>query len=102
MDSTESPGFSASLSRGRIFWEAVYKFTPRGCLLLISFLYFALLLVSRRPGCILLPQFWAEEGQQFFANAWEHPALVSLASYSIGYFYLSIRLAAQLAVLFPL
>ena len=102
MGSTESAGAPASFSRGRILIERLHNFAPRGPSLSIFFLFFAALLVTRRPDCILLPQFWAEEGQQFFVDAWHRSAWINLTSYSLGYFYLSIRLVSQIAVLVPL
>jgi hypothetical protein len=102
MGSIESAGTRASFSRGRILIERLHNFVPRGPSLSIFFLFFAALLVTRRPDCILLPQFWAEDGQQFFVDAWHRSAWINLTSYSLGYFYLSIRLVSQIAVLVPL
>jgi hypothetical protein len=102
MGSTESASASASFSRARVRIERLHNFAPRGPSLSIFFLFFAALLVTRRPDCILLPQFWAEEGKQFFVDAWHRSAWINLTSYSLGYFYLSIRLVSQIAVLVPL
>jgi len=85
-------------SRSGGYWN----FIPKGTILLWFYLLFAALLVARRPDCISNPQFWAEEGQQFFPDALQHPIWINLARYSLGYFFLIIRLISQLATLVPL
>jgi len=79
-----------------------WNFIPKGTILLLFYLLFAALLIARRPDCISNPQFWAEEGKLFFTDAQQRPAWVNLASYSLGYFFLVIRLISQVAALVPL
>src|SRR6476469_8264639 len=74
-----------------------WNFIPDGAILLLFYLLFAALLVTRRPDCIRNPQFWAEEGSLFFVDAREHSVWLNLATYSYGYFDLLLRLIHQLA-----
>ena len=76
-----------------------WNFIPKGAVLLLFYLLFAALLVTRRPDCIRNPQFWAEEGTRFFVDAREHSVWLNLATYSYGYFDLLVRLIHQLAAL---
>jgi hypothetical protein len=99
MDPTES---STSASHRKILIERLRNFAPRGPILFLFFLFFAALLIARRPDCILHPQFWAEEGTRFFTDARAHPAWANLAACPYGYFDLLIRTAHQIAVLFPI
>jgi hypothetical protein len=93
--SSRSKDASASGSR---YWN----FIPKGPILLLFYLFFAALLVTRRPDCIRNPQFWAEEGARFFVDAHERPVWINLATHWLGYFYLSIRLVSQAAAHVPL
>jgi hypothetical protein len=90
--SSRSKDASASGSRWR-------NFIPNGAILLLFYLLFATLLVTRRPDCIRNPQFWAEEGTRFFVDAREHSVWINLATYSYGYFDLLVRLIHQAAAL---
>jgi hypothetical protein len=103
MGPTAPPDSSAAhlLSRAS-FRQTMRDFVPRGAILFCFYLFFALLLVTRRFDCAQNPQFWAEEGQQFFADALEHPAWLNLTNDYLGYFYLSIRLISQIGALVPL
>jgi hypothetical protein len=93
--SSRSKDASASGSR-------CWNFIPNGAILLLFYLLFAGLLVARRPDCIRNPQFWAEEGARFFVDAHERSVWINLATHSLGYFYLSIRLVSQAAAHVPL
>ena len=90
--SSRSKDASASGSR-------CWNFIPNGAVLLLFYLLFAALLVTRRPDCIRNPQFWAEEGTRFFVDAREHSVWINLATYSYGYFDLLVRLIHQAAAL---
>ena len=57
---------------------------------------FALLICVRMPDIILQGRFWAEEGPQFFANAWVAPPLTALFTSYGGYLNL-VANAATLA-----
>jgi hypothetical protein len=61
-----------------------------------------LLIVSRRPDAILHPQFWAEDGYQYWSQAYEFGGLHVLFRPEAGYLQLFPRLAAALFVHFPL
>lgn len=102
MDSNESLSSTSSLSTRAPWRNGLRNFEPGGAILFLFFLFFAALLVTRRLDCLQNPQFWAEEGRQFFVDALERPAWVNLANNSLGYFYLSIRGISQIAVLVPL
>jgi hypothetical protein len=66
------------------------------------FLFACGLLVTRRPDSILHPQFWAEDGQVFFADAYNSGWWASLFHTNVGYFHALPRLGAALALLAPL
>lgn len=61
----------------------------------------AAIAVSRRPDAILHPQFWAEDGQVFYHDAYT-TGLPALWSPLGGYFNTLSRLVAAFAVQFPL
>ncbi|MBV9010360.1 MAG: hypothetical protein JO354_14535 [Verrucomicrobia bacterium] len=73
----------------------------KATLFLGCYLLFCTLIISRRVDCIRIPQFWAEEGSHFFADAVMRPFWVNIASYSYGYFDLLLRLTAELAAVVP-
>lgn len=58
--------------------------------------------VMRRPDAILNPQFWAEDGKIWFANAHNFGALRSLLLPQNGYLQTLSRLVAALATLLPM
>jgi hypothetical protein len=68
----------------------------------VAFLVACAVLISRRPDAILHPQFWAEDGHVWFAEAynlgWGHALLRTYA----GYFQTLPRIGAALALLAPL
>lgn len=57
---------------------------------------------SRRPDCLLDPQFYAEDGSVWFANAWNLGWLHPLAMPEGGYLNTLPRLVCGLALLVPL
>jgi len=61
-----------------------------------------IIIVSRRPDALFHPQFWAEDGAVFYANAYNLGAIRSLFLPYAGYLHMFPRLIAALAQLFPL
>jgi len=94
--------FSSRSGDATVLGERCWNFAPKGAILLLFYVLFAALLVTRRPDCIRNPQFWAEEGTRFFVDAWERSIWINLATYSYGYFDLLVRSILQVAALVPL
>jgi hypothetical protein len=69
-----------------------------------AFIFFAAaaLVVSRQPDAILHPQFFAEDGSVWFADAYNRGWFLSLFRTYAGYFQTLPRLAAALSLLVPL
>lgn len=65
---------------------------------LISFL----IIFSRRPDAILNPQFWAEDGRVWYADAYNHGAIYSFFTPEAGYYQTISRLVAVVSQAFPL
>src|SRR5512134_1888460 len=61
-----------------------------------------LLLFLRKPESLLHPQFWAEDGQLFFQQAWNQGFLASLLEPMSGYLHTFPRLVAGISTLLPL
>ncbi len=59
-------------------------------------------IVSRRPDAVFHAQFWAEDGAVWFANGYNFGVLPALLRSSNGYFQTFPRLAAAVALAFPL
>src|SRR5215469_3377557 len=59
------------------------------------------LLVSRRPDAVLMPQFYAEDGTFWYADAYNHGWHCLFMS-EAGYLHTVPRLAALFTLLFPL
>ncbi|MFN6436774.1 MAG: hypothetical protein RMY35_007675 [Nostoc sp. DedSLP01] len=59
-------------------------------------------IVSKRPDAILNPQFWAEDGTVFYAQAYNNGIINSLFSPYAGYLHAVPRLTAAFSMLFPL
>ncbi len=59
------------------------------------------LIISRSTASVFHPYFWAESGTVFYADAWNHGLSAIFHSFA-GYPVLFPRLAAAVAVLFPL
>ncbi len=70
----------------------------RGALL---YLAAVALVVSRRPDGITYPQFWAEDGMVWFAQAYNEGALPALLSPWTGYAQTFSRLVAAVSLLVP-
>src|SRR3954469_12775577 len=71
-------------------------------LLIVSFLLAALAVISRRPDAISNPQFFAEDGNVWFAEAYNYGWARALAITHTGYFQTLPRLGAALALAVPL
>ncbi|MDZ8108407.1 MAG: hypothetical protein RM338_22665 [Nostoc sp. DedQUE12a] len=69
---------------------------------IIMFLLAFILIISRRPDAILNPQFWAEDGTVFYAQAYNNGSLNSLFLPYAGYLHAVPRLTAAFSMLFPL
>jgi hypothetical protein len=86
--------------------RAISSHHPSGRRLLyvyiIMFLVAFIIIISRRPDAILNPQFWAEDGTVFYAQAYNSGSLNSLFSPYAGYLHAVPRLTAALSMLFPL
>jgi hypothetical protein len=68
----------------------------------IVFLLSFAILVSRRPDAIFRPQFWAEDGWLFYAQAYNGGLVHPLFWTYSGYLLIFSRLVAALAQFFPL
>jgi hypothetical protein len=62
----------------------------------------ATVIILRRPDSVLNAQFWAEDGRNFFAEAYNHGALAALFIPYNGYLHVVPRLAAGIATIAPL
>src|SRR4051794_29122484 len=71
-------------------------------LLLVSFVLAAVAVVSRRPDAIFNSQFFAEDGNVWFAEAYNNGWARALAITHTGYFQTLPRLGAALALAVPL
>jgi len=70
--------------------------------LLLTFFLVALAVISRRPDALLNPQFFAEDGNVWFAEAYNQGWARALAITHTGYFQTLPRLGAALALAVPL
>lgn len=61
-----------------------------------------LILFSRRPKSFLNPQFWAEDGREWYVDAYHLTIFQSLTLPENGYYQTFSRLAALIAQIFPL
>lgn len=59
-------------------------------------------MVLRKPEFLYYPRFWAEEGRDYFAFAYNNPFWKNYLYPQFGYYTLYNSLATSLAVLFPL
>jgi hypothetical protein len=62
----------------------------------------ALIIISRRPDSYFNPQFWAEDGAVWYADAYNHGVIYSLVTPEAGYFQLFSRLVGILSQVLPL
>jgi len=69
---------------------------------LLLFFIALIILVSRRPDALFQPQFWAEDGTVFYANAYNLGGIRSLFLPLVGYFQTFPRLITAGVQLFPL
>jgi hypothetical protein len=60
------------------------------------------IVVLRRPDTLLNPQFWAEDGKFWYAEAYNDGVIHSLLLPHTGYFQTIARLTAAFALIFPL
>lgn len=73
------------------------------CLFYIAASFISFLIVfSRRPDAVLNPQFWAEDGRVWYADAYNHGVVYSLFTPVAGYYQTISRLVACFTQLFPL
>src|SRR3954453_19860929 len=70
--------------------------------LFLAFVLVCLAVISRRPDAFLNPQFFAEDGNIWFADAYNIGWLRSLANTHTGYFQTLPRLGPALALAVPL
>jgi hypothetical protein len=75
---------------------------PRWWLHIAIFVLACLVVIARRPGSVLNPQFYAEDGRVFFQDAYNTGWWASLLRPYGGYFHAVPRLGAALALLVPL
>lgn len=61
-----------------------------------------LLIFSRRPDAVLNPQFWAEDGKLWYAEAYNYGIIHSFLTPVAGYYQTISRLVAAFAQTFPL
>ena len=61
---------AAPLSSRASFRQAMRDFVPRGAILFCFYLFFALLLVTRRFDCVQNPQFWRKKDNSFSPMPW--------------------------------
>ncbi|MEH2198985.1 hypothetical protein [Nostoc sp.] len=76
-------------------WRLLYVHVM---MLIVAFI----LIISRRPDAILNPQFWAEDGTVFYAQAYNNGILNTLFSPYAGYLDTVARLTAAFSMLFSL
>ena len=68
----------------------------------LVFLFFAAVVVSRRPDVLSHAQFWAEDGKIWYADAYNLGALQPLLHPAAGYFVTFPRLVALVGLLLPM
>src|SRR3954470_23005090 len=68
----------------------------------LVFLFFAAIVVSRRPDVLFNAQFWAEDGKIWYADAYNLGLAQPFLHPAAGYFDTFPRLAALAGLLFPL
>lgn len=84
--------------------EETKKFIRSGSVFRSLFL-FALgifILFSRKPDSLLNPQFWAEDGRNWYADAYNTGPILSLLTTEAGYYQTISRLIATVSLWFPL
>jgi hypothetical protein len=86
---------------GKLRRESVTLNPDRRFYILVFVAAFAII-VLRRPDAILNPQFWAEDGMVFYADAYNKGIIIPLLSPQGGYLDTFPRLIAAFSQLFPL
>lgn len=61
----------------------------------------ALIIIVRRPEFFIYPRFWAEEGADYFAQAWNHGIFAAITSQHFGYYAIIPTISTALATLVP-
>lgn len=69
---------------------------------LLSSVISFLIIFSRRPDAVLNPQFWAEDGKIWYADAYNRGAIYSFFASEAGYYQTISRLVAVVSQIFPL
>lgn len=78
------------------------KFAEQRFLKYFLLTFFGLVLIfTRRPDAFLNPQFWAEDGRNWFAQAYNNGVLTALFTPEAGYFQTISRIIAAVAQIFP-
>jgi hypothetical protein len=78
------------------------KLHPGLRLQVLIFISAFVILMTRRPDALLNPQFWAEDGKYWYADAYNLGIIHSLILPSSGYFQTISRLLGAVAQFFPL
>ena len=78
------------------------KLAERRFFYLVSSAVSFLIIFSRRPDAILNPQFWAEDGRVWYADAYNQGVIYSFFTPEAGYYQTISRLVAVFAQIFPL
>ena len=89
---------------GTRLWNRLSGWEPSRAIWFHALVFVAafLLIFSRRPDAILNPQFFAEDGQRWFADAYRFGLRSLLIPDEVGgYLHTAPRLAALLSLLFP-
>src|SRR4051812_48196183 len=68
----------------------------------LVFLFFTAIVVSRRPDVVFHAQFWAEDGKIWYADAFNLGVIQPFLHPAAGYFDTFPRLAALAGLLLPL
>ena len=82
-------------------WIAGDSRAARGAFHLTVGLAALIITVSHRPDSLLNPQFWAEDGRVWYADAYNLGAFYSLFKPEAGYFQTVSRLVASIAQILP-
>lgn len=67
----------------------------------LAFLLTTAIIITRRPDAVIRPQFWSEDGRNFFADAYNMGWWSALFGVHVGYYHTVPRLGAALALLVP-
>lgn len=81
---------------------AVVRSVPWGVWYVLVGLAAALIVISHRPDAVLDPQFWAEDGRVWYAQAYNLDPLAAFLLPEAGYYQTVSRAVAAFSLLFPL